>query len=232
MATHAHMLPATLRHELDARPEVLVGRHVLVAGDGLKRSTYDEATAHGIRVSHYYGAAELSFVAWGAHAKSLRPFPGVEVASRSGELWVRSPYVCEGYLEADLVVRSDSAGWSTVGDRGEVVDGYVAVLGREGGITTAGATVMVADIEHVLRPHAVGDIVVVGLPHPELGEVVVAVVTRSDDVPHLRARSRQRLSTPQQPRRWLHLESLPLTTNGKVDRRAVVSAVSTSGALQ
>ena len=91
---------------------------------------------------------------------------------------------------------------------------------------------MVADIEHVLRARAVGEVVVVGLPHAELGEVVVAVVTRSEDVPHLRAVSRRQLATAQQPRRWLELESLPLTRDGKVDRRAVVSAMSTSGVLQ
>ena len=107
-ATHAHLLPSLLRRELDVAPADLVDRHVLVAGDRLARSTFDDATAHGTRVSHYYGAAELSFVAWGAHAESLRPFPGVEVVSRSGELWVRSPYVCEEYVEPDQLVRSDN----------------------------------------------------------------------------------------------------------------------------
>ncbi len=33
----------------------------------------------------------------GAHADDLRPFPGVEVDVRAGEIWVRSPYLCDGY---------------------------------------------------------------------------------------------------------------------------------------
>lgn len=230
-ATHAHLSPATLQRELALRPDNLAGVHVLTAGDRLERSVHDTAGTSGVRVSHYYGAAELSFVGWGKHADALRLFPGVEAESRHGELWVRSPYLCEGYLEADRPLRSDEAGWVSVGDRGNVADGYVAVLGRAGGITTGGATVMVADIEHTLRPLTTGDLVVVGLPHPDLGQVVAAVVTSASDIPTLRDQSRLLLTPAQRPRRWLHLDTMPLTGNGKVDRRTVVRDVTTTGAL-
>ncbi len=229
-ATHAHLTPARLRRELAAGPADLAGVHVLTAGDRLDRTTYDAARAADARISHYYGAAELSFVAWGDHAEALHPFPGVEVSARDGELWVRSPYVCEGYLEPDHVLRRDDDGWVTVGDRGEVEEGLVTVFGRDGAITTAGATVLVADIEHTLRPETAGDVVVVGVPHPDLGEVVVAVVSRWDDVDRLRAAARRLLAPAQQPRRWLHLDPLPLTDNQKIDRAAVLAAVHTPGA--
>ena len=218
-ATHAHVTPAALSRlgsDLD-------GVHVLVAGDRLEPATYDAARDAGARVSHYYGAAELSFVAWGDHADALRPFPGVEVEERDGELWVRSPYTCQGYLEADRVLRRDRDGWTTVGDRGSVVDGHVRVLGRAGGITTGGATVLVADIEHRLRARATGEVAVVGAPHPDLGEVVVAVVTRADDVPALRAWARDALAPAERPRRWLHRAALPLTPGGKIDRLALAA---------
>jgi acyl-coenzyme A synthetase/AMP-(fatty) acid ligase len=227
-ATHAHLTPAALRRELATRPTDLAGVHVLTAGDRLERTTYDNATAAGVRVSHYYGAAELSFVAWGHHADALRPFPGVEVDLRGGELWVRSPYLCERYLETDRALRRDDRGWMSVGDRGRLADGLVTVLGREGGITTGGSTVLVADIEHQLRPHAVGELVVVGIPHPDLGEVVAAAVSRPEDVERLRAVSRRDLAPAQRPRRWLHLDPLPLTANGKIDRRAVATAAAGS----
>ena len=71
--------------------------------------------------------------------------PGFDVEARDGELWVRSPYVSAGYLEPGHELRREG-GWVTVGDRGEVLDGRVIVHGRAGGITTAGATVRVADI--------------------------------------------------------------------------------------
>jgi long-chain acyl-CoA synthetase len=231
-ATHAHLTPWLLRRQLADDPAVLSGLHLVVAGDRLSSSLRDTAVGMGARVSHYYGAAELSFVAWGEHAGSLRPFPGVEVAVRDGELWVRSPYVCTGYAEPQHVLRRDADGWLTVGDRGEVEPeegGRVTVFGRAGGVTTAGATVLEADIEHALRLEASGDVAVVGVPHPDLGHVVAAVVTHPDDVARLQEVSRRVLAPQQRPRRWFHLGSLPLTGNGKVDKAAVVRAVAKEG---
>ncbi len=222
-ATHAHLTPAALRRLLAGGAD-LAGRHLVVAGDRIDATTTRRVTAAGGRLSHYYGATELSLVAWGEHADALRPFPGVEVESRAGELWVRSPFVSDGYLEAEHVLRTED-GWVTVGDRGEVDDGLVRVHGREGGITTAGATVRVADIEHVLRPLAVGDLVVVGLPHPDLGEIVAAAVTDAGDVHRLPTLARERLAPAQRPRRWLHLDPLPTTAHDKVDRRTVRAAL-------
>lgn len=229
-ATHAHLTPWLLRRQLADDPAVIAGLHLVVAGDRLSSSLRDAAVSTGARVSHYYGAAELSFVAWGEHAGSLRPFPGVEVTARDGELWVRSPYVCEGYAEPQHVLRRDADGWLTVGDRGEVgEDSRVTVFGRSGGVTTAGATVLEADIEHALRQEASGDVTVVGVPHPDLGQVVTAVVTDPDDVARLQEVSRRVLAPPQRPRRWFHLRSLPLTGNGKVDKAAVVRMVAKEG---
>ena len=227
--THAHLTPTALRREIATRSDQLAGVHVLVAGDRLDRATYDAARDAGVLVSHYYGAAELSFVAWGHHAEDLRPFPGVEVSARDGQLWVRSPYLCEAYLEAEVTPRRDDGGWMTVGDRGDLTDGLVTVHGREGGITTGGATVLVADVERLLRRHTSGDVVVVGVPHPDLGQVVAAAVSAEDDVDGLGAVARRLLAPAQQPRRWVHLDPLPLTVHGKVDRVAVAAFV-TAGA--
>src|SRR4029453_9724856 len=55
------------------------GMHVVVAGDRLSPDVVRRITGRGGRVAHYYGAAELSFVAWGCSGEDLRPFPGVEV---------------------------------------------------------------------------------------------------------------------------------------------------------
>lgn len=226
-ATHGHLTPWLLRRQLADDPGALSGVHLVVAGDRLPSSLQEAAVSAGARVSHYYGAAELSFVAWGDHAESLRPFPGVEVTARDGELWVRSPYVCEGYAEPEHVLRRDPDGWVTVGDRGEVQpDGSgVTVFGRSGGVTTAGATVLEADVEHALRREASGEVAVVGIPHPDLGQVVVAVLTDRDDVARLRELSRRELAPQQRPRRWVHLASLPLTGTGKVDKAAIVRTV-------
>ena len=105
-------------------------------------------------VHHYYGAAELSFVAWGAHADDLTPFPGVDVVVRDGEVWVRTPYLCLGYDGPPGPLRTDPDGFATVGDRGVLADGRLLVSGRSDAVTVGGATVEPADVEVVLREAA------------------------------------------------------------------------------
>ena len=140
-ATHAVVTPTVLARCLDDGIE-LRDRHVVVAGVRLSTTAAERAAAAGVRTSHYYGAAELSFVAWGSHEGDLQPFPGVEVAVREGVIWVRSPYVCRGYDVDEGPVRFDAHGFATVGDRGRLVDGVLRVTGRDTGtVVTAGATV-------------------------------------------------------------------------------------------
>jgi acyl-CoA synthetase (AMP-forming)/AMP-acid ligase II len=172
-------------------------------------------------VHHYYGAAELSFVAWGTHAEDLRPFPGVDVDVRDGEIWVRSPYLFSRYDGPPGALRRDADGFATVGDRGSFDAGLLVVRGRPEGVTTGGTTVLVADVEAALRPHARGDLVVVGVPHAELGEVLAVVLGDEADRSRVEAVARDALDGASRPRLWLHLPDLPLTDAGKVDRAAV-----------
>jgi acyl-CoA synthetase (AMP-forming)/AMP-acid ligase II len=223
-ATHAHLTPTALTRALDAG-ERLEGIHVTVAGDRLTRRLHDRAVAAGAVVSHYYGASELSFVAWGPHEEELRPFPGVEVEVRSGEVWARSPFLCEGYDGMPGDLRRDPSGFATIGDRGTLVDGVLRVAGRGSEVVvTGGATVRVADVEAALGPVVTGALVVIGLPHPDLGQVVAGVVTDAADL--VAARREAGLLPPtHRPRRWFHVPVLPLTKNGKVDRSALAASL-------
>jgi long-chain acyl-CoA synthetase len=218
-ATHALLTPAALAGAV-AHGTSLTGVHVLVAGDRLDAAGHDRALAAGAaRVSHYYGAAEVSFVAWGRHADDLRPFPGAEVVSRDGELWVRSPYLCTRYDGPDGPLRRDADGFATVGDRGVVSRGRVLVHGRsDDTVLTAGATVLVTDVERVLRSRIRGDVAAVGVPHPDLGQVLCAVLTDPGDLAAARTVSRSSLDPPHRPRRWFAVDALPLTPAGKLDR--------------
>lgn len=221
-ATHAFLTP----HLLTLHRDALDGRTVVVAGDRLPRALHDRAVAAGATVHHYYGAAELSFVAWGAHADDLHPFPGVEVSVRSGEVWVRSPYVCLGYDGPPGPLRRDADGFATVGDRGETTDGRLVVRGRDDAVTTGGATVAVADVEAALLPRATGEVVVLGVPHSDLGAVLAVVLTVREDHAPLLETARTTLHGAQRPRLWFHVPELPVTPAGKVDRTALVSRVS------
>jgi long-chain acyl-CoA synthetase len=219
-ATHAVLTPAVLARTI-AQGSLPPGVQVLVAGDRLSRTLHDQALAAGAaQVSHYYGAAELSFVAWGSHADDLTPFPGVEVDSRDGVLWVRSHYVCQGYAGPAGPLFRGADGFATVGDRGVVADGRVRVLGRgDDAVVTAGGTVLVADVEAALEAATGHPVTVVGLPHPDLGQVVCGVVTDEALVGPLRKHSRAVLDPVQRPRRWYAVAELPLTPAGKLDRR-------------
>jgi acyl-CoA synthetase (AMP-forming)/AMP-acid ligase II len=223
-ATHAHLTPLGLLRLLgdDGQRRRLDGVHVLVAGDRLSPALHDRAAEAGARVSHYYGAAELSFVAWGGHGADLRPFPGVEVAARDGALWVRSAFVCAGYLGAPGPLARDAGGWATVGDRGGVSGGVVTVHGRgDEAVTTGGATVWVADVEQSLREAASGEVVVLGVPHTQLGQVLAAVLTEAADLAPARRASRAGLAPSHRPRLWFRVPRLPMTEAGKVDRAAL-----------
>jgi long-chain acyl-CoA synthetase len=232
-ASHAFLTPAVLLRLL-AEPGRAPGLQVIVAGDRLPVDIAARAEARGWTVHNYYGAAQLSFVAWGRDETSLRPFPHTRVQARHGELWVSSPWLCERELGPDgapptlRTMREAKTGeiWATVGDRGSIAkNGCVLVGGRDGVIVTGGATVLAGDVEAVLRPAARGGVYLIGQPHDRLGAVVVAVCTDRADLETLSRFARLSLHGAARPRRWLHCPELPLTAAGKVDRATLATWV-------
>ena len=145
-----HATPTTLARlvSVGARP-----KRAVVAGAALPADVRTSARTVGIAVTEYYGAAELSFVAAVDHARDpdgvLRPFPGVEVELRDGELWARSPYLALGYAGTTGVLRRDARGFATVGDRADAsADGGLVIRGRgDAAINVAGTTVLAEDVE-------------------------------------------------------------------------------------
>lgn len=228
-ATHGFCTPAALHALLGSAEPAPVGPplSLVVAGDRLAPALADRATAAGHAVHHYYGAAQLSFVAWGRDAETLRLFPEVRAESVDGELWVSSPWLCQREEGPAPVLRTSHRGgrtWMSVGDRGTVLaDGRVVVSGRADAVITGGVTVVLADVEAVLRPHARGEVVVVGSPHPRLGSVLVAVCTDAADAASLPALARRLLPASHRPRAWSVRDRLPLSAAGKLDRAALAA---------
>lgn len=210
-ATHACVTPAVLARRGDRLPR---RARVVVGGDALSPAQHD-AAAH-LDVVSYYGAAELSFVAYGPHSAALRLFPGVEARVLDHEIWVRSPYVARPGSGSLRV----ADGWATVGDRGRIDGDRLVVLGRPEAVVTAGATVLLAEVEAALASAATAPYALVGVPHPDLGAVLAGVVTDVNDRARLARRARE-LPSPQRPRMWRVTHELPLTTAGKLDRAAL-----------
>ncbi len=222
-ATIVHAVPARALQILDHPPPRL--RTIVVAGDHVPATLRSRAVDLGIAVVEYYGATELSFVAWCRDDSGLRPFPGVEIEIRDGSIWARSPYLATGYLNPPGVPSGPARwrdGWATVGDQGELIDGQLVVRGRgDQAITVGGHTIVVEDVEKHLRVAlGVEDVAVTSIDHVGLGAVIVAV-TSCDIDEHARREAAQQLVEPARPRRWVRVDALPRTRSGKLDRQAL-----------
>ena len=220
-ATVVHAVPSALPRVLARDLPRL--RAVVLAGEPVAPRHRAACEARGWQVHEYYGAAELSFVGWSADGLPWRPFPGAEVDLRSGEVWVRSPYLALGYLDGRPgALRTDADGWATVGDHATALHGGFAVTGRgSSAISTGGHTVVAEHVEGVLAAvEGVEGVVVVGTPDRRLGEVVTAVVQGPATAAALRS-ALDRLAPPARPRRWARVATLPRTSAGKPDRGRV-----------
>jgi long-chain acyl-CoA synthetase len=122
-------------------------------------------------------------------------------------------------------------GWIHTGDGGAWdEDGYVFVLDRiKSMIISGGENIFPAEIERALGNHpAIAEVVVVGVPHPEWGEVVKAAVVRRPGhdltADQVRAFVETELASYKKPRIVEFLEELPMTPTGKVNRKALSEA--------
>ncbi len=92
-----------------------------------------------------------------------------------------------------------------------------ACASRPDAIVTAGATVLIADVEAALRGAAQAPFAVHGSEHPRFGQVVTVTVTDAADQERLDRQARTHLPPSHRPRRWQVTSALPLTPAGKVD---------------
>jgi len=76
-----------------------------------------------------------------------------------------------------------------------------------------------------LRAAAGGEVYLVGIPHPVVGQVLGCAVTRPDDVERLRAWSQRNLGPAERPRAWAVVEQPPLTAAGKIDTSALAALI-------
>ncbi len=159
--------------------------------------------------------------------------PGVRVRrDGDGELWVRSPFLFDGYLDdPDATAACLVDGWYRTGDVADRDDdGFFRITGRTGDLVrTGGEAVMPTEVEAVLAAHpSVDQVAVVGLPGSAWGEVVCAVVVvrpgrEAPTVDELRALCAGRLATFKHPREVRVVDALPRTpSTGQVQRRLLV----------
>jgi acyl-CoA synthetase (AMP-forming)/AMP-acid ligase II len=163
-----------------------------------------------------------------------RAAPGVTIRlDETGEVCVTSDYLMDGYFEQpDATAEALRDGWYHTGDLGAFDDeGYLSIVGRARDVLrTGGETVAPLEVEDALRDHpAIADVAVVGIPDPEWGEIVCAVVVAAPgraaevDVDALRAHCRDRLAPFKHPRRVALVDELPRTpATGQIQRTLIV----------
>lgn len=187
----------------------LLPRLRLLAGGGapMPPELYYEVTREmDCQLTHGYGMTEVPMITMGApddtpdHLATTegRPPDAMEIritdgdgkplpAGTDGEVRLRGEAVCQGYLHAAQSAEVfDPDGFLITGDLGRLTpDGYLVLTGRlKDIIIRKGENISAQEIEDLLYEHpAVAAAAVVGLPDPERGERVCAVVEQPAGAP-------------------------------------------------
>ena len=144
-----------------------------------------------------------------------------------GEIVVRGDHVMLGYWRREEETAAAlRGGWMHTGDAGYMDErGYVFVVDRiKDMIISGGENVYSAEVENVLARHpAVAACAVIGVPDPEWGERVHAVVVlkpgRESTAAELREFCREHIAAYKAPRSAEFVEALPVSGAGKILKR-------------
>ncbi len=149
----------------------------------------------------------------------------------SGELLIKGPQVFSGYwnLPDETAAQFLPGGWLRTGDVVKIgEDGFVVLVDRiKELIVSGGFKVYPSQVEDRVRlMPGVSDVVIVGLPHGDLGETVVAAIVMEEDheavsLEAVREWCSQSFAKYALPRRVVILSELPRSQIGKVLRRSV-----------
>ena len=166
-----------------------------------------------------------------------KPLPGVGLrilrddgepcaVDEIGHVLVRGPNVFSGYWQMPEKTAEEftSDGWFRTGDVGRVdANGYLTLIGRSKDlIISGGFNVYPAEVEGFLNElPGVGESAVIGIPHADFGEAVVAVITPvgQPDPEALIRELKGRIAGFKVPKRVIVVPELPRNAMGKVQKK-------------
>jgi o-succinylbenzoate---CoA ligase len=224
--TYVSLVPTQLRRLVDAGASPGPVRAVLLGGSASADTLLTDARTAGWRVITTYGMSETC----GGCVYDSVPLDDVKVRISDGLVEVGGPTLFSRYLgdpEQTASVLAD--GWFRTADLGYwQPDGRLGIRGRaDDVIISGGEKVVPGEVEAVLgTAPGVADVVVVGLPDPEWGEAVTAVVVPANpanppQLAALKSNVRGVLSGYAAPKRVVVVSQFPLLPSGKPDRAAV-----------
>jgi malonyl-CoA/methylmalonyl-CoA synthetase len=168
------------------------------------------------------------------------PLPDVEVrivdaagnilpTGEIGDLQVRGPNVFKGYWKMPGKTAEDFTqdGFFNTGDKGVIdEDGYVSIVGRARDLVISGGlNVYPKEIELFIDKLAgVRESAVIGVPHADFGEAVVAIVVRDDDAlaeVEIIASCKRELANFKVPKRIVFAAELPRNSMAKVQKNVL-----------
>ncbi|WP_413220399.1 AMP-binding protein [Tritonibacter mobilis] len=181
-------------------------------------------------IHEIFGATETSYMTLAgpdAPAGSVgKAYPSVEIkvtdadANGVGEIWIRSPFVFDGYAEGHSAETRWEGGWLSIGEMGRLdASGNLYPKGRRNRmVTVADKNVFPEEIEAVLmRAEGVEMAVALSFPDELRGHQIVAVVQGSADLNALRHLCRTKIGDHAVPREVRVVETIPMLAAGKPD---------------
>lgn len=236
--TLVSLVPTMLRRLLELSPEWSPPprlRAVLLGGAAASAGLLQQAAARAVPTLTTYGLTEACSQATtqrygtrpAAEQGAGEPIAGLQlrIGPQDDQIQLRSPTLFDGYWPPGpdaLPLTAD--GWFCTGDLGRLdAAGRLHVLARRTDlIVTGGENVYPLEVEQALeRCAAVAAACVVGIPDPEWGQRVAAVlVARAEpvDLAALRQELGVHLAAYKHPRQLLWVPALPLNATGKVER--------------
>ena len=163
-----------------------------------------------------------------------KPLPGVSLRIAGGDagvIEIKGANVFSGYWRMPEKTQEEFTGdgYFKTGDIGTIDrDGYVSIVGRAKDlIISGGFNVYPKEIELLIDEiPGVAESAVIGLPHPDFGEAVTAVVVRNKDGATLSeaeviAKVKNQLANFKVPKRVFFVDDLPRNTMGKVQKNVL-----------
>jgi len=194
------------------------------------------AARTGKRILERYGMSEAQMITTNPlNGERLAgsvgyPLPGVALRIAGGEdtgvVEVSGPSITAGYWRnpEKTAAAFTADGFFITGDIGRTdPDGRLWLSGRSSDlIISGGLNVYPKEIELVLDDlPGVVESAVIGLPHPDFGEAVTAVIAGTGDEAAVIAAAREKLAAFKAPKRVLFVADLPRNAMGKVEKAAL-----------
>ncbi len=227
--------------------EATAHMRLFVAGSApLLAQTFEEFEERtGQRILERYGMTEAGMITSNPYDEERRagtvgfPLPDVEVRvadedgrilgqEEVGVLEVRGPNVFKGYWRMPEKTASEfrADGFFITGDMAMIDNrGYVHIVGRAKDLVISGGyNVYPKEIEVLLDGlEGVRESAVIGLPHPDFGEAVTAVVIGDSSLEEdaVIAAVKDRLANFKVPKRVFFVDELPRNAMGKVQKNAL-----------